>query len=79
VFAGIKIGCIFVSTILSNHTMTTIIFKSEKKAKVYEIRSVKAQGVYSAGELMRRVKTDNINSVLNDTQYQVTATEIQTA
>ena len=59
--------------------MTTIIFKSEKNAKVYEIRSVKNQGVYSTGELMRRVKTDNINSVLNDTQYEVTATEIQTA
>ena len=59
--------------------MTTIIFKSEKKAKVYEIRSVKAQGVYSAGELMRRVKTDDINSLLNDTEYEVKATEIQTA
>jgi hypothetical protein len=59
--------------------MTTIIFKSEKNAKSYEIRSAKAQGVYSAGELIRKVKTDNINSVLNDTQYEVTATEIQVA
>lgn len=57
--------------------MKTIIFKNEKKAKVYEIRSTKAQGVYAAGELIRVVKTDKINTLLNDGQYQVTATEIK--
>ena len=57
--------------------MKTIIFKSEKKAKVYEIRSAKNQGIYKAGELMRTVKTDDINELLNVGQYQVTANEIQ--
>lgn len=59
--------------------MKTIIFKSEKKAKVYEIRSAKPQGVYSTNELICKVKTDNIDSIINDTQYQVTATEINVA
>ena len=59
--------------------MTTVIFKSEKKAKVYEIRSAKAQGVYAASELIRKVKTDNINEIVNDTQYQVKAIEIKVA
>jgi hypothetical protein len=59
--------------------MTTTIFKSEKNAKVYEIRSAKAQGVYSAGELIRKVKTDDINQIINGTQYEVTATEIKIA
>ena len=58
-------------------TMITIIFKYEKNAKVYDIRSAKAQGVYAAGELIRVVKTDKINTLLNDGQYQVTATEIK--
>lgn len=57
--------------------MKTIIFKSEKNAKVYEIRSAKNQGMYSANELVRTVKTDNINSVINDTQYEYTATEVK--
>ena len=57
--------------------MKTIIFKSEKKAKVYEIRSAKNQGIYKAGELMRTVKTDNISELVNGGQYQVTATEIK--
>ncbi|MCB9032239.1 MAG: hypothetical protein H6553_00220 [Chitinophagales bacterium] len=59
--------------------MKTIIFKSEKKAKVYEIRSAKNQGIYKAGELIRTVKTDNINELLNDGQYEVTAAEIKVA
>lgn len=59
--------------------MKNIIFKSEKKAKVYEIRSSINQGVYSKNELIYKVKTDNIDSVINDTQYQVTATEIKVA
>jgi hypothetical protein len=57
--------------------MTTIIFKSEKNAKVYEIRSAKDQGVYKAGELVRTVKTDNINELNQDGQYQYTAKEIK--
>lgn len=63
----------------NSNKMKTIIFKSEKKAKVYEIRSAKNQGIYKAGELIRTVKTDNINELLNDGQYQVTATEIKVA
>lgn len=59
--------------------MTTIIFKSEKNAKVYEIRSAKNQGIYKAGELIRTVKTDNINEITNGLQYEVTATEIKVA
>jgi len=59
--------------------MNTVIFKSEKNAKVYEIRSVKQQGVYNAGELIRTVKTDNINEVTNGIQYEVRATEIKVA
>ena len=57
--------------------MKTIIFKSEKKARVYEIRSAKDQGVYKAGELVRTVKTDNIKEVIQDDQYQFTAIEIK--
>lgn len=57
--------------------MTTIIFKSEKKAKVYEIRSAKSQGVYSNNELIRVVKTDDINQLTNGKQYEFTATEIK--
>jgi hypothetical protein len=57
--------------------MKTIIFKSEKNAKVYEIRSSKAQGVYAAGELIRVVKTDQINELTDGEQYEVTATEIK--
>ena len=43
--------------------MTTTIFKNENKAKVYEIRSAKDQGIYKAGELIRTVKTDNIEKL----------------
>jgi hypothetical protein len=43
--------------------MKTIIFKSEKKAKVYEIRSAVKQHIYSANELIYIVKTDNINEI----------------
>ena len=57
--------------------MKTIIFKSEKNAKVYEIRSAKDQGCFKAGELMRRVKTDNIEKLNQDGQYQVTVTEVK--
>lgn len=57
--------------------MTTTIFKSEKNAKVYEIRSAKAQGVYAAGELIRVVKTDNIEKLNQDGQYAITTKEIK--
>ena len=59
--------------------MKTIIFKSEKNAKVYEIRSAKAQGVYAAGELIRVVKTDKIDELANEEQYEVTASEVKGA
>jgi hypothetical protein len=57
--------------------MTTTIFKNENKAKVYEIRSAKDQGIYKTGELIRTVKTDNIEKLTENGQYQVTATEIK--
>ena len=56
--------------------MTTTIFKSEKNAKVYEIRSAKAQGVYANGELIRIVKTDNIEELTSGLQYEVIITKI---
>lgn len=54
-------------------------FQIRKNAKVYEIRSAKAQGVYGAGELIRKVKTDNINELTSNEQYEFTATEIKVA
>jgi hypothetical protein len=57
--------------------MTQVIFKSEKNAKVYEIRSAKNQGCFKTGELMRKVKTDNIEKLNQDGQYQVIATEVK--
>jgi hypothetical protein len=57
--------------------MKTIIFKSEKNAKVYEIRSAKAQGIYAANELIRIVKTDNIKELTNECQHEVTAIEVK--
>lgn len=57
--------------------MKTIIFKNESKAKVYEIISAIDQGCYKVGELMRRVKTDNINELTNDSYYQVIAKEVK--
>jgi hypothetical protein len=56
--------------------MKTIIFKSEKKAKIYEIRSAKTEGVYKAGELMQILKTDDIESATTGHQYEITATKI---
>jgi len=58
------------------NNMQTIIFKNEKKAKVYEILSAKEQGIYKAGELIRKVKTDNIEKLNENGQYQVIAKEI---
>lgn len=55
--------------------MKTIIFKSEKKAKVYEIYSTKNQGAYKYNELVRVVKTDNISEIINDMTYEVRAVE----
>lgn len=46
----------------------TIIFKSEKKAKVYAIRAAKAHGVYGKNELMRYVKTDIVEKCINDVE-----------
>lgn len=44
--------------------MKQIIFKSEKKAKKYEIRASKDYGVYRQGELIRTVITDNIDELI---------------
>jgi hypothetical protein len=56
--------------------MKTYIFKSEKRAKNYEIRSSKDQGVYKLNELISIVRTDNINT-LTSGQYQVIAKQIK--
>lgn len=57
--------------------MKTIIFKSEKNAKVYEVRSAINQGCYSQNELMRTIKTDNIENLINDGQYKEIAIEVK--
>ena len=57
--------------------MKSIIFKSEKKAKNYEIRSAINQGVYKANELIRTIRTDNIDEIVNSEQYKLFATEIK--
>jgi hypothetical protein len=57
--------------------MKKIIFKSEKKAKAYEIKSCENQGVYSQGEVIMRVITDDISQLLNGQQYKVEAFEIE--
>ncbi len=74
-FAEIKSICIF--DLSKTKKMTTTIFKNEKKAKVYEIRSAKDQGIYKAGELIRTVKTDNIEKLNENGQYKVIATEVR--
>ena len=70
---------LYLYSILINKTcvMKTIIFKSEKKAKVYEVRSSKNQGCYKENELIRIVKTDNINELINNGQYQEIAIEVK--
>ena len=55
--------------------MKTLIFKSEKKAKYYEIRSAKDQGVYKKDELIMRIKTDNIEKCLQNNQYEYYSVE----
>jgi hypothetical protein len=57
--------------------MKTIIFKSEKTAKIYEIRSSENQGCYKENELLRVVKTDNINELINNGQYKEIAIEVK--
>jgi len=57
--------------------MKTIIFKSEKNAKVYEIRSAKDQHIYKAGELVRKVKTDSIDKLMEDDTLKLIATEVK--
>lgn len=55
--------------------MVIMIFKNEKKAKVYEIRSTMNQGCYKENELLRIVKTDQIDSCVNGSMYKVKAIE----
>jgi hypothetical protein len=57
--------------------MNTVIFKSEKNAKVYQVISSKKQGVYSEGEIIRTVKTDNIEKLNTNGQYEVTVKEVK--
>lgn len=49
-----------------------------KKAKVYEVRAAKAFHIYSAGELIKRVKTDKIENLNeNYATDEITVTEIK--
>ena len=58
--------------------MNTIIFKNEKKAKVYEVRAAKSFHIYSEGELINRVKTDKIEKLnKNFADDEITITEIK--
>lgn len=53
--------------------MITVIFKSEKKAKIYAILSKNNEAVYEKGELIAKVKTDDIYSYMigkNDFYYE---------
>ncbi len=45
--------------------MKTIIFKSEKKAKIYKEVSNINQGVYKENEVLRTVKTDDTEQLQN--------------
>lgn len=54
--------------------MNTIIFKNVKKAKVYQVFAKEAFHIYSKGELIKTVKTDNIeklNDAFNEGQIEV--------
>lgn len=58
--------------------MKEIIFKNAKKAKCYEVRAAKSFHIYSAGELIYRVKTDNIDELnSNYAKDEITITEIK--
>jgi len=58
--------------------MTTIIFKSESKAKVYEVRAAIAFHIYAAGELIKTVKTDCIQELNeNYAANEITVTEVK--
>ncbi len=58
--------------------MKTHIFKSERKAKCYEIRASKKFHIYSAGELINKVKTDKIELFTEKYQKdEITITEIK--
>ena len=53
--------------------MKTVIFKSEKKAKTYRIVSTRDQGVYKKDEVVRVVKTDDINKLMSGSMYDTRA------
>lgn len=56
--------------------MKTIIFKSEKKAKIYKEIVLTSEGIYSKGEVIRIVKTDKIENLTNG-MYQTTFEEVK--
>jgi len=60
----------------TNTTMKTIIFKSEKKAKIYKEIVLTSEGIYSKGEVIRIVKTDKIENLTNG-MYQTTFEEVK--
>lgn len=46
--------------------MITVIFKSNKKAKIYSILSKEDCGIYEKGEFIASVETDDIHAYLID-------------
>lgn len=60
----------------NKQTMKTIIFKNEKKAKVYKEISLLNQGIYTKGEIIRTIKTDKIENLTNE-YYSTTFEEVK--
>lgn len=56
--------------------MKTIIFKSEKKAKIYQEVSNINQGIYKENEVLRTIKTDNTENLQNG-YYSTTFKEVK--
>lgn len=46
--------------------MNTIIFKSEKNAKSYEVRAMVNFHIYGKGELIYKVRTDDTSRLCQD-------------
>jgi len=67
--------CVQITTTKLNN-MKTIIFKSEKNAKIYKEIALTSDGVYNKGEVIRTVKTDKIENLTNG-MYQTTFEEVK--
>ena len=56
--------------------MKTIIFKNEKKAKIYKEICLETDGCYLKGQIIRMVKTDKIENLTNE-YYKTTFEEVK--